>query len=137
MVAPSKIPRKSGDKIKTDRRDALNLARLHRSGDLAAVYVPTAEDEAMRDLTRGRQDAVKALRVARQVLLAFLLRHGHWLFPLSAQFQLKQLAGRKFRYAPLLVLSASLYSLESVLSVTVFRILSPENPAIKSINRLR
>ena len=77
VVAPSKIPRKSGDRIKNDRRDALNLARLHRSGDLTAVYVPTAEDEAMRDLTRGREDAVKALRIARQMLLSFLLRHGH------------------------------------------------------------
>ena len=77
VVAPSKIPRKSGDRIKNDRRDALSLARLHRSGDLTGVYVPTVEDEAMRDLTRGREDAVKALRVARQVLLAFLLRHGH------------------------------------------------------------
>jgi transposase len=77
VAAPSKIPRKSGDRIKNDRRDALNLARLHRSGDLTEVYVPTVEDEAMRDLSRGREDAVKALRVARQVLLAFLLRHGH------------------------------------------------------------
>lgn len=77
VVAPSKIPRKSGDRIKNDRRDALNLARLHRSGELTPVYVPTAEDEAMRDLTRGREDAVKALRVAKQVLLAFLLRHGY------------------------------------------------------------
>jgi len=77
VVAPSKIPRKSGDRIKTDRRDALNLARLHRSGDLTAVYVPSTEDEAMRDLTRSREDAVKALRVSRQVLLAFLLRHGY------------------------------------------------------------
>ena len=76
VVAPSKIPKKSGDRIKNDRRDALNLARLHRCGDLTAVYVPTAEDEAMRDLTRSREDAVKALRVARQELLAFLLRHG-------------------------------------------------------------
>jgi transposase len=77
VVAPSKIPRKSGDRIKNDRRDAQNLARLHRSGELTAVYVPAAEDEAMRDLTRGREDAVKALKVARQELLAFLLRHGH------------------------------------------------------------
>jgi len=77
VVAPSKIPKKSGDRIKNDRRDALNLARLHRCGDLTAVYVPAAEDEAMRDLTRSREDAVKALRVARQELLAFLLRHGH------------------------------------------------------------
>jgi transposase len=71
------IPRKSGDRIKNDRRDALNLARLHRSGELTAVYVPTVEDEAMRDLTRGREDAVKALRVSRQELLTFLLRHGY------------------------------------------------------------
>jgi len=77
VVAPSKIPRKSGDRIKTDRREALNLARLHRAGDLTAVYVPAVEDEAMRDLTRGREDAAKALRVSRQVLLAFLLRHGY------------------------------------------------------------
>ena len=77
VVAPSKIPRKSGDRIKTDRRDSLNLARLHRSGELTAVYVPGAEDEAMRDLTRGREDMVKALRVSRQVLLGFLLRHGY------------------------------------------------------------
>lgn len=77
VVAPSRIPRKSGDRIKNDRRDALNLARLHRAGELTSVYVPSAEDEAMRDLTRGREDAVKALRVARQVLLAFFLRHGY------------------------------------------------------------
>jgi len=77
VAAPSKIPRKSGDRIKNDRRDALSLARLHRSGDLTPVYVPTEEDEAMRDLTRGREDAVKALRVARQQLLAFLLRYAH------------------------------------------------------------
>jgi transposase len=77
VVAPSKIPRKSGDRIKNDRRDALNLARLHRAGELTPVYVPTVEDEAMRDLTRGREDAVKAHRTGRQVLLAFLLRHGY------------------------------------------------------------
>jgi transposase len=77
VIAPSKIPRKSGDRIKNDRRDALNLARLHRAGELTAVYVPSTGDEAMRDLTRGREDAVKALRVAKQVLLAFILRHGH------------------------------------------------------------
>lgn len=77
VVAPSMIPRKTGDRIKNDRRDALNLARLHRAGELTAVYVPTEEDEAMRDLSRAREDAVKALRVARQILLAFLLRHGY------------------------------------------------------------
>lgn len=77
VVAPSLIPKKSGDRIKNDRRDAQSLARLHRAGELKTVYVPTEEDEAMRDLTRAREDSVKARRVARQVLLAFLLRHGH------------------------------------------------------------
>jgi transposase len=76
VVAPSLIPKKSGDRIKNDRRDALNLARLHRAGELKAIYVPTEIDEAMRDLTRAREDAVKAQRVARQTLLSFLLRHG-------------------------------------------------------------
>lgn len=76
VVAPSMVPRKSGDRIKNDRRDALNLARLHRAGELTSVYVPSVEDEAMRDLTRSREDAIKLLRISRQVLLSFLLRHG-------------------------------------------------------------
>ena len=76
VVAPSLIPRKPGDRVKTDRRDALTLARLHRSGDLTAVWVPGLEQEAMRDLTRARED-MKGLQLkARQRLGAFLLRHG-------------------------------------------------------------
>ncbi len=75
VVAPSLIPRKAGERRKTDRRDALSLARLHRSGDLTAVWVPDAEQEAIRDLTRARED-MKALELkARQQLGAFLLRH--------------------------------------------------------------
>jgi transposase len=76
VVAPSMIPKRSGNRIKTDRRDATMLASLHRAGELAAVFVPRAEDEAMRDLVRARQDAVKAERVAKQQLKGFLLRHG-------------------------------------------------------------
>ena len=76
VVAPSLIPRKAGERVKTDRRDALTLARLHRSGDLTSVWVPGAEQEAMRDLTRARED-MKAMELkARQRLGAFLLRHG-------------------------------------------------------------
>lgn len=76
VVAPSLIPRKPGDRVKTDRRDALTLARLHRSGDLTPVWVPGPEQEAMRDLTRARED-MKGLQLkARQRLGAFLLRHG-------------------------------------------------------------
>lgn len=76
VIAPSMIPRKSGDRIKTDRRDARMLARLHRAGELTAVYVPDDQDEAMRDLSRSREDAVIAARKAKQRLKAFLLRNG-------------------------------------------------------------
>jgi transposase len=76
VIAPSMTPKKSGDRVKTDRRDALTLARLHRAGELTPVYVPREDDEAMRDLVRGREDAVNATRKARQRLSAFVLRHG-------------------------------------------------------------
>jgi len=76
VTAPSMIPKKSGVKIKNDRRDAQNLARLHRAGELKAIYVPKPEDEAMRDLIRGRDDARVAARKAKQRLLSYLLRHG-------------------------------------------------------------
>jgi len=74
-VAPSLIPKKAGDRVKTDRRDAVQLARLARSGDLTLVYVPTVEDEAMRALTRAREDARSDLKDAKRRLKAFLLRH--------------------------------------------------------------
>jgi len=76
VIAPSLIPRRAGDRIKTDRRDALQLARLHRAGELSPIYVPQPEDEAIRDLTRCREDAVIAQRKARQQLKALLLRNG-------------------------------------------------------------
>jgi transposase len=76
-VAPSRIPKPSGKQIKNDRRDALMLARLHRAGELTAVYVPLAEDEAIRDLTRAREDAKGDEKRSKQRLLAFLLRSGH------------------------------------------------------------
>lgn len=76
VVAPSGIPKRSGDRIKTDRRDAMLLARLSRSGDLTAVRVPGAADEAVRDLVRARDDAVRECRNARHRLKALLLRNG-------------------------------------------------------------
>ena len=75
VAAPSMIPRKSGDRIKNDSRDAAMLARLYRAGELTGVYVPDEQDEAMRDLVRARQDAVTASTKAKQRLKAFLLRH--------------------------------------------------------------
>jgi len=76
VVAPSLVPMKAGDRVKTDRRDAVKLARFLRSGDLTAVYVPDEATEAMRDLERARDDAKKAERVALHQLSKFLLRHG-------------------------------------------------------------
>jgi transposase len=76
VVAPSLIPRKAGDRLKTDRRDALQLARLHRAGELTGVWVPDEEQEALRDVTRAREDMMAMALQARQRLSAFLLRHG-------------------------------------------------------------
>jgi transposase len=73
VVAPSLIPRRAGDRVKTDRRDAASLAKLHRAGELTAVWVPDIGHEAMRDLVRARLDAVHSLRRARQQLSGFLL----------------------------------------------------------------
>src|SRR5207249_10756214 len=74
VVAPSLIPKKAGDRVKTDRRDAVQLARLARSGDLTPVYVPKVDDEAIRDLTRAREDTISDLKDAKFRLKAFLLR---------------------------------------------------------------
>jgi transposase len=77
VVAPSLIPKGSGDKVKTDKRDAARLARLLRAGELVAVNIPDEKDEAIRDLCRARTDAVEDLRRLRQQLKAFLLRNGY------------------------------------------------------------
>ena len=86
IVAPSLIPVRSGERIKTDRRDACKLAHFLRSGDLTPIWVPDEQTEAIRDLERARDDARLAERTARQQLLKFLLRHdrkftagkSHW-----------------------------------------------------------
>ncbi len=75
VVAPSLIPKKPGDRVKTDRRDARQLARLMRSGDLTPVSVPAIDDEAIRDLSRAREETLRDLKAAKLRLKAFLLRH--------------------------------------------------------------
>ncbi len=77
VVAPSLIPRKPGERVKTDRRDALSLARPHRAGELTPVWIPDEAQEALRDLTRAREDMKHLQRQAKQRLLSFLSRHGH------------------------------------------------------------
>ena len=76
VVAPSLVPRKPGDRVKTNRRDAVTLARLHRAGELTAIWVPDPTHEAVRDLVRARTAAMETVRRARQQLQGFLLRHG-------------------------------------------------------------
>jgi transposase len=76
VVAPTLVPVKAGDRVKTDRRDALKLARSYRAGDLTAVWVPDAAHEALRDLVRAREAAKKDQLRARHRLGKFLLRHG-------------------------------------------------------------
>ena len=76
VVAPSLIPKKPGDRVKTNRRDALSLVKLLRAGELTAVWVPDPRHEAMRDLTRARGAAVEDLRAKRQQVSSFLLRRG-------------------------------------------------------------
>jgi transposase len=85
VVAPALIPRRAGERVKTNRRDAVTLARLHRAGELTGVWVPDAVHEAVRDLVQAREAAADDLRRKRQQLLSFLLRHarvysasGHW-----------------------------------------------------------
>jgi transposase len=75
VAAPSLIPMKAGDRVKTDRRDALMLAKLHRAGELTPIWIPDAGHEAMRDLVRARATAGRVLSKARQHLQSFLLRH--------------------------------------------------------------
>lgn len=76
VVAPSQTPRRPGDRVKTDRRDALTLARLLRAGELASVWVPDEAHEAVRDLVRARRVAKEDVCAAKQALLSFLLRCG-------------------------------------------------------------
>lgn len=113
VVAPSSIPRRSGDRVKTDRRDAMMLARLSRSGDLTAVRVPGAGDEAVRDLARSRDDAVRECRNARHRLKALLLRNGiayagksawtaahlRWLSTLKMEHAAQQIAFQEYLHS--------------------------------------
>jgi transposase len=104
------MPKEAGDRVKTDRRDAVQLARLMRSGDLTPVYVPTVEDEAIRDLTHAREDAIRDLKAAKFRLKAFLLRqdirytgratwglaHLRWLFEVVCATPAQQIVFQEY-----------------------------------------
>jgi transposase len=101
VVAPSLIPKKPGDRVKTNRRDAVSLAKLLRADELTSVWVPDRGHEAMRDLTRARETAVMDLRAKRQQVSAFLLRQGRH-YPDKkktwTKAHLAWLASQKFEY---------------------------------------
>lgn len=99
VVAPSLVPTRSGDRVKTDRRDAVRLARFLRSGDLTMVHVPDEATEAMRDLERARDDAKKAERVARHQLGKFLLRYERR-YPGKTTWTLKHLEWVRAQHFP-------------------------------------
>lgn len=115
VVAPSQIPVRPGDHVKTDRLDAERLAQLHRAGELTEVYIPTPDTEALRDLVRAREDAREDLHRARQRLIHFLLRHQihpplhikrrwtktyrHWLAQLKFERQGEQAAFQEYLHA--------------------------------------
>jgi transposase len=110
VVAPSLIPKKAGDRVKTDRRDAVKLTRLYRAGELTAVWVPDQQQEAMRDLTRIREDMKSMERHARQRLSGFLLRnkkiymgnnkwtqaHFRWLEKVSFESSVQQIVFQEY-----------------------------------------
>lgn len=90
VVAPSLVPKKPGNRVKTDKRDAMMLAQLLKNGDADPIYVPEPEDEAIRDLSRARERAMRDLNDARYQLKALLLRN-HILYEGTANWSLKHL----------------------------------------------
>jgi transposase len=113
VIAPSLIPKRPGEHVKTNRRDALSLARLHRAGELTTIWVPDPGHEAIRDLVRAREAAMEDLREKRQHLQSFLLRHGRiypglrswtlvharWLSNLTFEHPAQYLVLREYRQA--------------------------------------
>src|SRR6266566_7334884 len=97
VVAPSLIPRRAGERVKTDRRDASRLARLHRAGELTAIRVPTEAEEAVRDLVRARAALMADRRRAQQRITAMLLRHGRvWRGTSWTEAHERWIAGQRF-----------------------------------------
>lgn len=112
VIAPSLIPQKPGDRVKTDRRDAIRLAKLYRAGELTPIHVPTKEDEALRDLVRAREDAKEDELRAKHRLTKFLLRYDihppkgvnkwtytyrEWLDSLSFESSLQKIVFQEYR----------------------------------------
>lgn len=148
VIAPTLIPKKAGDRIKTDRRDSVNLARLYRAGELTAVQVPDTAQEALRDLTRAREDIKHMQRLAKQRLQAFLLRHGRrytgkhpwtqayfrWLEMVKLAHPAQQIVFQEYLDA-VITCSRRLQGLEQVMAQTVQQ--ADTRPVIEALMALR
>lgn len=119
VIAPSRIPRKPGDRVKNDHRDAITLARLARAGELTAIWVPDPIHEAVRDLVRARHAASKDLKQARQRIQSFLLKHAASTYsakPWTGRHRL-WLAGRRFPHeAQQIAFQSYVNAMEQILS---------------------
>ncbi|WP_233095887.1 IS110 family transposase [Alicyclobacillus sp. SO9] len=149
VIAPSLIPSRPGDRVKTDRRDAIKLAHLHRAGELTAVYVPNEDDEALRDLVRCREDAKEDLLRARQRMSKFLLRHDltspakmtkwkskymAWLQQLKFSNRALQQTHQEYLHA-IIVIAQRIERLEKEIHELAMK--SPHKPVIQALQTLR
>ena len=149
VVAPSLIPQRPGERVKTDRRDAQKLARLLRSGELTKVWVPDEESEALRDLTRAREDAVEDLTAKRNQLTKFLLRsnirppynpwtkkYRDWLSTLELKTQTQTLVLREYLQA-IGEIEARIKRLEAEIENFINTTTSKQGQVIKALQALR
>lgn len=151
VIAPSLIPTKAGDRVKTDRKDAVRLARCHRAGELTAVWVPDAQTEAVRDLVRAREVAKQDQLRARHRLNKFLLRHGvqrpdgmrawtqrHlvWLGQRRFDVPTLQVVFDEYR-ATLTVIAERVARLEQAITVAIETLQAPQQQLIRALATLR
>lgn len=145
VIAPSLIPKRAGDKVKNDRRDARKLARLYRAGELTTIRVPTQDEEAVRDLLRCREDLSEQIQRNRQHVLKFLLRHGrvwrqsknwsqlHWQWLRAQRFELPAAQRTLDEY-----LAQLDYSLERMKQMTAeIEAIAKREPWKSAVSRLR
>lgn len=151
VIAPSLIPTKAGDRVKTDRKDAVRLARCHRAGELTAVWVPDAKTEAVRDLVRAREVAKQDQLRARHRLSKFLLRHGvqrpdgmrawtqrHLVWLGQRRFELPtlQVVFDEYR-ATLTVIAERVARLERAITTAIETLAAPQQSLIGALATLR
>jgi transposase len=151
VIAPSLVPTKAGDRVKTDRKDAVRLARCYRAGDLTAIWVPDAATEALRDLVRAREVAKQDQLRARHRVSKFLLRHGcqrpegmrawtgrhaHWLAGVSFDLPTLQVVFDDYR-ANLALLADRIARLERAIEAALPTLAPTQQALVGALTTLR